>query len=206
MSSGDQATIALPEPRHDGGVSVEEAILRRKSVRDYASQALTLNDVSQLLWVAQGITDPAADPRVVPSAGATYPLEVYVVIGSVTGVAPGIYRYEPEGHQLLKVVLGDKRQELAGAAMGERFVAEAAIDIVITAVYERTTARYGGRGIRYVHMEVGHAAQNVYLQAVALDLGTVVVGAFDDGQVKAVLNLPDNENPLYIMPVGRVKD
>ena len=205
LSSEGEVTITLPEPGYDSGVSVEEALLKRRSIRDYTSQALTLNDVSQLLWAAQGITDPAG-LRAAPSAGATYPLEAYVVIGNVKGVIPGIYRYEPEGHQLLKVVSGEKRQELAQAALNEQFVAQAAIDIVITAIYERTTARYGERGIRYVHMEAGHAAQNVYLQAVAMNLGTVVIGPFYDDQVKEILNLPDNEVPLYIMPVGRIKD
>jgi SagB-type dehydrogenase family enzyme len=201
----DKDTVALPEPRYDSDVPVEKAILKRRSIRDYTGQALALSDVSQLLWAAQGIIDPSGS-RAAPSAGATYPLEVYVVIGNVKGVAPGIYKYQPEGHQLLKVVSGDKRQELAETALSEQFVAEAAIDIVVTAIYERTMARYGERGIRYVQMEVGHAAQNVSLQAVALNLGTVVVGAFDDDQVKEVLNLPDDEVPLYIIPVGRAKD
>lgn len=201
----DSARIILPEPRYDSDVSVEEALLKRRSVRDYTSQALTLQEISQLLWAAQGITDPGGY-RAAPSAGATYPLEIYVVVGNVEGVTKGIYQYEPETHQLLKVVDGDKREALAVAAVDQEWVAQGAIDIVITAIYERTTGRYGQRGIRYVDMEAGHAAQNVYLQAVALNLGTVVIGAFYDNQVAEILKLSDNETPLYIMPVGKIKD
>jgi SagB-type dehydrogenase family enzyme len=201
----DSTIIILPEPRYDSDVSVEEAILQRRSIRDYTAQSLTLQEVAQLFWAAQGITDPRGY-RAAPSAGATYPLEVYAVTGNVEGVNQGIYQYEPETHQLLKVVDGDKRQALAVAAVDQEFVAQAPLNIVITAIYERTTDRYGQRGIRYVDMEAGHAAQNIYLQAVALNLGTVVIGAFHDKQVAKILELPDNEIPLYIMPVGRIKE
>jgi SagB-type dehydrogenase family enzyme len=201
----DSTVIILPKPRYDSDVSVEEAILQRRSIRDYTTQPLILQEVAQLLWAAQGITDPRGY-RAAPSAGATYPLEVYAVIGNVEGVAPGIYQYEPETHQLLRVVDGDKREALAVAAVDQEWVVQGAINIVITAIYERTMDRYGQRGIRYVDMEAGHAAQNVYLQAVALNLGTVVIGAFHDDQVTKILELADDEIPLYIMPVGRIKE
>ena len=194
--------MKLPEPRYDSNVSLEETLLKRRSVRDYTDEPLTLHEVSQLLWAAQGITDPAG-LRTAPSAGALYPLEVYVVVGSVQSLSPGVYRYEPDGHQLVKTVDDDKRAGLAAAALEQGCVKEGAINIVFTAVYERTTQKYGERGIRYVHMEVGHAAQNVYLQAVAFNLGTVVIGAFHDDQVMEILSLPQQEQPLYIMPVGR---
>jgi len=198
-----EVEVKLPEPRHDGDVSVETALLKRRSVRDYAGGALTLPEVSQLLWAAQGITHPRG-LRTAPSAGATYPLETYLVVGDVTGLAAGVYRYKPHEHKLVKVLDGDLRVEPAAAALGQIWVREGAINIVLTAIYERTTRRYGDRGIRYVHMEVGHVGQNIHLQAVALNLGTVVIGAFDDDQVKTFLNLPLNEHPLYIMPVGRI--
>ena len=203
--AGDEVRIVLPEPRYSSDVSVEEALLERRSVRSYAQRALSLEEVSQLLWAAQGMTDPRGF-RAAPSAGATYPLEVYVVVGDVEGVAQGIYRYLPQQHELVRVVAGDLRGDLARAALNQQWVADGAIDIVFTAVYERTTMRYGKRGIRYVHMEAGHAAQNVYLQAVALKLGTVVIGAFDDSRVTEILKLPGGEVPLYIMPVGKLKD
>lgn len=201
----DNARIVLPEPRYDSDISVEEALLKRRSVRDYSGKALTLQEVSQLLWAAQGITDPWG-LRTAPSAGALYPLEVYVVVGNVENLAKGVYKYKPHQHELIKVLEGDQRESLAEAALGQSWVKRSAINIVITAIYDRTTGKYGDRGIRYVHMEVGHAAQNVYLQAVAMNLGAVVVGAFYDNQVKEILNLPDDEEPLYIMPVGKIRD
>lgn len=202
-SSENDMRITLPEPEYDSDISVAEAILNRRSVRGYSDQALSLQDVSQLLWAAQGITNSNGS-RAAPSAGATYPLEIYIVVGDVEGVAKGIYRYDPHQNEIIKVLDGEHRKALADAALNQQFIAEAPLDIVITAIYERTTDRYGERGIRYVHMEAGHAAQNVYLQAVSLNLGTVVVGAFNDKQVATVLALPDNEIPLYIMPVGRI--
>lgn len=201
----DGMRITLPEPKYDSDISVEEAILNRRSIRGYDSQALTLQDVSQLLWAAQGITNSYGN-RAAPSAGATYPLEIYIVAGDVEGVAIGIYKYEPQQNELIKVLDGEYRKALADAALNQQFITEAPLNIVITAIYERTTNRYGDRGIRYVHMEAGHAAQNVYLQAVALNLGTVVVGAFNDKQVANIMALPDNEVPLYIMPVGNIAD
>ena len=194
--------MALPEPRKDSDVSVEETLLTRRSIRTYSGEALTLEEVSQLLWAAQGITNYRGF-RTAPSAGATYPLETYVVVGDVENLSKGVYRYEPVGHKLVKVLDEDCRTQLVSAAVGQTFIKERAIDMVFTAIYERTTWRYGDRGVRYVHMEAGHAAQNVYLQAVALGLGTVVIGAFSDEQVHAILKLPENETPLYFMPVGR---
>lgn len=132
------------------------------------------------------------------------PVDVYVVIGNVEGVAEGVYKYAPHEHELVKVRDGNVRDEMAVAAVGQTWVGEGAIIIVFSAVYERTTQKYGDRGIRYVHMEVGHAAQNVYLQAVSLNLGTAVVGAFDDEEVRKILNMSDEEDPLYIVPVGKI--
>jgi SagB-type dehydrogenase family enzyme len=198
-----EADITLPPPRHRSDVSLEETLVRVKSVRRYSSQALTLPQLSQLLWAAQGVKNTTGK-RTAPSAGATYPLEVYAVTGDVGGVTSGIYKYEPFSHCLSKTQDGDFRQNLSSAASDQQFVARAPVSIVIAAVYERTTEHYGQRGIRYVDMEAGHAAQNICLQAVALGLGTVVVGAFEDDGVTAVLELPDNEVPLYIIPVGGI--
>lgn len=201
-SPSPESALELPEPRYDGNVSLEQALLQRRSVRDCTGEPLTLAEVSQLLWAAQGITD-ARGFRTAPSAGALYPLELYVVVGDVRGLTAGVYRYEPEGHQLLRLTDGDERPGLAEAALGQGFVEAAAVDFVVTGVYERTTAKYGDRGVRYVHQEAGHAAQNLCLQATALGLGAVPVGAFYDDEVIRLLNLPGNETPLYIIPVGR---
>lgn len=197
-------TLKLPEPRLKSEVSLEETLLHRRSVREYANVPLTIEDISQLLWAAQGITTEWGG-RTAPSAGALYPLEVYLVVGNVENLAPGVYKYKPERHELVKVRDGDVRGELAKAALGQTWVKEGAIDIVIAAVYERTTKKYGDRGVRYVHMEAGHAAQNIYLQAVALNLGMVTVGAFYDDHVKDIIGMPEDEVPLYVIPVGRKK-
>ena len=196
------AIIDLPEPQYDSDVSIEQSLLWRRSIRSYTGESLTLPQVAQLLWAAQGVTDPTGF-RTAPSAGALYPLELYVVAGDVQDLSPGVYRYEPLEHRLVRTVEGDKRVELADAALGQYFVGEGAIVIVFTAVYERTTGKYGDRGIRYVHMEVGHAAQNLCLQAAAMGLGVVTVGAFYDEEVGELLDLPGDEQPLYVIPVGR---
>ncbi len=197
--------VRLPTPRYDGPLSVEQALSRRRSVREYRDEPLTLEEVSQLLWAAQGVTEAATGFRTAPSAGALYPLEVYVVAGHVVALPAGVYRYRPADHTLIQVMDGDRRAELCEAALRQPPVRDAPLVLVFTAVYERTTGKYGERGVRYVHIEVGHAAQNVFLQAVALDLGAVVIGAFYDDRVKQALNLPAQEEPLYLMPVGKKK-
>ncbi|MEM2910781.1 MAG: SagB/ThcOx family dehydrogenase [Nitrososphaerota archaeon] len=185
-------------------VSVEEAISWRRSERRYSVGKLTVDQVSQLMWCAQGITDRRGMLRAAPSAGATYPLEVYAVVknGGVEGLDAGVYHYQPEDHSLGLLRNGDLSEELASACLGQGWVREAPLNIVITAVYARTTRRYGTRGERYVHMEVGHVGQNIYLQATAMGLGTVAVGAFYDDEVRKVLGVSEEERPLYVMPVG----
>ena len=201
-AGGDK--IKLPSPRLDSSISVEKALSKRRSVRAYKNEALSLGEVSQLLWAAQGITDKARGLRTAPSAGALYPLEVYIITGSVMSVDQAFYKYEPAEHALIKVKNGDLRPQLMAAALGQTPVRDAALVIAITAVYERTMQKYGERGRRYVWLEAGHAAQNLYLQAVALNLGLVVIGAFDDEAVKRILSLAEREFPLYLIPVGRI--
>lgn len=196
-------TIRLPSPRYTSGTSVEEALLKRRSVREYKSQPLELQEISQLLWAAQGITEPIKGFRTAPSAGALYPLEVYLVAGDVKGIEKGVYKYIPAEHELVMVNDKDVRRDLCAAALGQEQVLKAPAVIVISAVLERTAKKYRDRAQRYVDMEAGHAAQNVFLQAVALHCGTVVIGAFDDEKVKQVVNLDDREVPLYLMPVGK---
>jgi len=198
------SAIPLPNPVSTGVLSVESALHSRRSVRDFSPQSLTLAEVAQLLWAAQGITGPGGT-RTAPSAGALYPLELYLVTGNVSALAKGVYRYQPLGHSLIRLADGDQRAALAAAALGQDWVNEAAAVIVVAAAHERTTRKYGQRGVRYVHMEAGHAAQNIHLQAVALNLGSVVVGAFDDDKVKKIVNLSGDEQPLCLLPIGRIK-
>lgn len=193
--------IPLPSPAVQSDISVEQAMGQRRSVRDFTGQQVALEAVGQLLWAAQGVTSPHGG-RTAPSAGALYPLEVYLVAGDVNGLDAGVYRYQPREHALMPHKTGDIRNELARSALGQRWMADAAAVVVITAVYERTSKKYGSRTERYVHMEVGHAAQNIYLQAESLGLGTVMVGAFRDQEIQEVLRLPANEAPLALMPVG----
>jgi SagB-type dehydrogenase family enzyme len=194
--------VKLSEPVLQGTLSVESALLGRISVRNFRRDPLDLSEVSQLLWAAQGITRKGRY-RTCPSAGALYPLELNLVAGGVNGLATGIYRYDPENHAIRQCSGNDPRRELAAAALSQSMIAHAPATIAISAVHERTTGKYGERGMRYVFMEAGHAAQNVHLQAVSLHLGTVVVGAFNDDKVKLVLGLQSEEIPLCLMPVGK---
>lgn len=202
--------IQLPPPAQKGSLSLEEAIAGRRSARDFAPESISQSQLSQILWAAQGIIDTRLKFRTVPSAGATYPLEIFVVCGrnGVEDIAEGIYRYQLDSHSLVLRRSGDVRLELAKAALDQESIYEAPVNIVICAVYSRTLLRYGERGERYVHMEVGHAGQNIYLQATALGLATVAIGAFDDEGVGKVLGLDEEYKPLslveplYIMPVG----
>jgi SagB-type dehydrogenase family enzyme len=191
--------IKLRQPKEKGSISIEETLHQRRSVRDYKRGPLSLDQVSQLLWAASGKN---LYRRTAPSAGATYPLEIYLVSGEVEGLELGTYHYSPSGNNLEIIKEKDVRKGLSRAALGQEMIEEAPASIIIAADYSRTTDRYGQRGIRYVHMEVGHVGQNVSLQAIALGLGTVMIGAFEDQKVKEVLGI--REEPLYIIPIGKI--
>jgi SagB-type dehydrogenase family enzyme len=201
-SAASDMVISLPEIKTDGRISLEKTLYRRRSVRRYRDTMLNLSAISQLLWAAQGITNPRG-LRTTPSAGALYPLEIYLMAGSVDGLQIGIYKYHFRSQELLMTAAKDSRSELMRAGLGQRSLKSAPMVLIVCAVYERVTIKYGERGVRYVHMEVGHAAQNVCLQAVALDLNTVVIGAFHDSEVKKVVGTAEDEHPLYLIPVGR---
>ncbi|RLA79760.1 MAG: nitroreductase [Deltaproteobacteria bacterium] len=196
--------ISLPAPHEKGRVSLEEAIAARRTVRSFSPQALTDEQLSQLLWATWGVIDPREGRKAIPSAGALYPLEVYVVVGAdgVRGLEEGVYRYLSEEHSLERIAPGDRRREVAEASLWQMWMASAPVIFVIAAEYGRTTRKYGDRGVRYVLMEVGHAAQNLFLESVALGLGAGIVGAFYDDKVAEVLSLPERHEPLLIMPVG----
>jgi SagB-type dehydrogenase family enzyme len=208
-----QTIIKLPSPRLKGKVSLEETILKRRAVRRYRREPLDSSQLSQILWSAQGITG-TREFRAAPSAGATYPLEIFVVVGKQGVIASeakqapeelpaGIYHYEPDSHSLSLHKPADLRPDLARATLDQEFIIDAPVDIVICALYHRTSYRYGRRGERYVHIEVGHVGENIHLQAVALGLATVEVGAFHDEEVREVLGVEEQIMPLYIMPLGK---
>ena len=192
--------MKLPEPKFQSKISVEEALSRRRSIRDYKEDSLSLEEISQLLWSAQGVTAKWGG-RTAPSAGALYPLEIYIVVGTVKGLKRGLYHYDPQKHGISQKKEGDLREKLTEASLGQDEILRAPATLVITAVYERTMKKYHERGIQYVHMEVGSAGENIYLQAESLGLGTVFIGAFEDEEVKKVLGI--EEEPLGIMPVGK---
>lgn len=197
----NETEIKLPEPSLEGEMSLEEALLERKSIRDYLDKDVPLEHLSQLLWAAQGITREWGG-RTAPSAGATYPLELYVAVRRVERLNPGIYRYAPRKHSLSLIKSGDFSDDLMQASLNQQWVKDASLNIVVTAEFSRTTSRYGTRGRQYVYLEAGHAAQNVYLQVAALELGGVVIGAFNDEAVQNVIGAPERHEPIYVIPVG----
>ena len=187
---------SLPKPRTEGPVSLEETLSRRRSIREFSSDPLSISEISQLLWAAQGITDFRGF-RTAPSAGALYPLELYVL------TQDGVFHYDVQAHALKTLIEGDLRKDLYQVALNQESILQAPVTIVITAIYARIEVRYGrARTPRYVHLEAGHAAQNILLQAVSLNLGAVPIGAFEDSSVQAVLDLPSDHQPLYLIPVG----
>ena len=195
--------VKLSELKVSSKSRIEELIEKRRSVRKYTDRELSGSVISRILWTAQGISSEGG-LRTSPSAGALYPLEIHVVAGEVSGLEPGIYRYIPEEHTLVQEIAGDLREKLSKAVLSQPMVKNAFASIVISAVYPRITSKYGKRGIRYAHMEAGHAAQNVYLMGVELGIGTCAIGAFEDEEVRKVLKMPVNEDPLYILPLGYV--
>jgi SagB-type dehydrogenase family enzyme len=193
--------LKLPQPNlgkdEELGMPLERAIATRRSHRNFTSRDLTEEQVSQLLWAAQGVTGKNARRRAAPSAGGKHPLYLYACRSD------GTWRYEPPTHTIVLHAEADSRPLVARAAWNQRFVATAPCVFVVTADFERTTEKYGDRGrTRYVPMDAGHSAQNLLLQAVSLGLGAVPIAAFDDAAVRQALALPGNEEPLYVIPVG----
>jgi SagB-type dehydrogenase family enzyme len=202
--TAEHPSILLPKPSETGRLTVEEAIARRRSTRDYLERPVTLRQLSQLLWAAQGITDVGNGLRSAPSAGALYPLELHVVVRErgVEGLTAGIYKYVVGNRSVTKVSDGDYLQRLKIAALDQDPVGSCAACVVISAVFGRTTSKYNQRGRQYVIQEAGHAAENVCLQATALDLGTVVIGAFVEGDVSRLVGLRADETPVCLLPIG----
>lgn len=206
----ERKEIRLPNPDTRGTMTVEKAMSTRRSVRSYADKAFTKKDVSQILWAAYGVSDSTKYKgyklKTAPSAGALYPFEVYLVVNNVKGLETGVYRYKPANHSITMEIKGNISIDLTDAAWGQDMIEHAPINIVWTAIFERTTKKYGERGReRYVCMDLGHSGQNVYLQATALGMGTCAIGAFADDTVSEIMNIPVEEEILYIMPVGWLK-
>jgi len=215
-----EKNIQLPPPRFDSETSVEEALKLRRSTREYTDEPLSISDISQILWAAQGITKKKDEPskywlekyeyqggyRTAPSAGALFPMELYLVVGNVEGLSEGVYKYIPKNHSIKKVLEGNKIMAVHDVALKQKAISDAQVLLIMAGVYERTEAKYGERAQRYVHIEVGAICQNVYLQGISLGIGTVMIGAFKDEPLKEVLQLPEEEHPLGIMPLGRMPE
>jgi SagB-type dehydrogenase family enzyme len=201
--AGDVVLIELPEPSRTGAVSLEETLARRRSLRAFAPDPISLQDIGQLAWSAQGITDATTGYRTAPSAGGTLPIEVDLLLHGVPGLEDGVYRYHPAEHALRRRLAGDRRAAVTEATLNQGFVRDAPLVMVLSAVAARTEPRFGAFTDRLIDMEVGHVAQNVSLQVVALGLGTVVVAAIREAEMAAALQLAEGERPIYLMPVGR---
>lgn len=196
--------MKLPLPEITGGIPLEHAIKNRRTIRSFSAKELSLQHLSGLLWAGQGITDAHGFKRAAPSAGALYPMDIYVVSGnkSVLNLEAGVYHYRPGPHEISGVTAGDFRSELAQAALFQTWIAAAPVNFVITAEYSRTTVKYGDRGIRYAMIEAGHIGQNIFLAAASLGIGAGIVGAFNDNRINQTLQIPRPHKPLLIMPAG----
>jgi SagB-type dehydrogenase family enzyme len=190
-------SIKLPPPRLDGTMSVEKALQERRSIRAYKEEPLTLQEVSQILWAAQGITEPKKGLRAAPSAKAGYFLKTYLFAGNVTGLPMGMYRYEPKGHELVKIAEGDKKGDLFKAAPQAPIKAAAAA-LLFTGDLERSA-----NNTAYSYYEAGHVSQNVYLQATSLGIGTVAMAGWKADEVRKAFGFSEKELPVYIMPLGK---
>jgi SagB-type dehydrogenase family enzyme len=197
-------SVKLPAPSTASRGSIEASLQARRSIRAFEPAPILLRDLGQLLWAAQGITSSDGH-RTAPSAGATYPLEVYVLAMNVEGLSAGVYHYRPKAHELELVTAGDWRAQTVHAARGQQSIAQAPVVFVIAAVQSRTAGKYGVRADSYVAIEAGAAAENLALQAVALNLGTCFVGAFDDAAVRKLVALGATDTPIIVLPAGRPK-
>jgi SagB-type dehydrogenase family enzyme len=193
----DVAGSSLPPPTTVGGMPLHEVLHRRRSQRDFSRRPLSTREVGQLCWAAQGITSPDG-LRTTPSAGALFGLVLRVVD------AEGLFEYQPASHALQCLATGDIRPQLQVAALDQACVGSAPVCIAISIDVGRIASKYERRAERYCLLEAGHAAQNILLQATALGLAGVPVGAFRDGAVAAALQLPPRLRPVYLLPVGHI--
>lgn len=192
--------LKLPDPNLRG--QLQKLLTQRRSRRNFKRSQLTPAQLALLLWSAQGRV--SGSHRVVPSAGATYPLNLLAALNhpGVPGFVPGLYRYLPERNALWMEHQGNLLHHISEACYGQSFIAVAQVVLILTAEPARITPRYGDRAYRYIYMEAGHSGQNVHLAAESLDLGTVMVGAFDDEELAKVLRLPEGHEPVYLFPIG----
>lgn len=195
----------LPAPDREDGWPLFKAINSRRSVREFRKKPISLATLSQILWAAQGVALRAGDfsLRTAPSAGALYPIDLYLFVQAVETLKPGLYQFQLSGQVLRMRYEGDLGELLAEAALNQDFLAEASLVLVLTAVFERTSWKYGARGFRYLYLEAGHIAQNAALAAVSLGLGSCPVAAFFDDEINSLLGVnPARESAVYLLAIG----
>ncbi len=191
------AVIRLPKPQTNGSFSLEQALANRRSVREFTDEPLTISQIGQLCWAAQGITEPNKAFRTAPSAGAVYPIQLYVLLPE------GLYVYLPEKHELSLVIGKDLRYSVFNSSFNQRVVQKAPCTFMITGNSKKVEAKYRNRGEKFTYIETGHIAQNIHLQAVTLGLGSVSIGIMDAKTIAQVCKLPENLDVLYLVPVGK---
>ena len=200
--------ISISSFNHQGGQALWEAIGRRRSLRDFSHDPITFEELSVLIWATQGITTRAwgVDLRTVPSAGALYPIETYVVVNRIQGISAGIYHYSVKEAQLVLIREGSFGRELSQAALGQEMLGEAACAFVWTAMVERSKWKYRERAYRYIYMDAGHVGQNLYLAATGLNLGCCTVGAFFDDEIDHLIGIEGTgEITIYLGAVGHIR-
>jgi SagB-type dehydrogenase family enzyme len=196
--------VELPKPEYTG-MTVEEALKKRRSIRNYSTRPISKAQLSQLLFAAQGVTEKIYGKafRTAPSAGALYPFEVYIIANNVQDLPRGVYHYSVLDHTLELVKSGDFRGQVVEAGLSQQMLGEAGVTFILSAIFDRVRCKYGERGCRYVYMEAGHISQNIYLQAVSLGLGSVCVGAFSDEKVNKLIDVDGwKEAVIYLHSVG----
>lgn len=200
--SAQESLIKLPV--HQKDLALSKLLEGRESIRKFADRSISLQELSSILWAGQGMKE-SSKKRTTPSAGALYPIELFVIAGNIAGLKAGVYHYENSSHSLKLIVAEDKRKELLNkGALRQEWVSTAPAILVITFVKSRTSEKYGERAMRYIEIETGSSMQNIYLMAQSIGLGTCAVGAFDDAKVKSIIGLKEEEVAL-LMPIGHIK-
>lgn len=200
-------TVKLPEPETKGGPPIWDCLRKRRSVRDYKTQTVSLKELSQILWGSYGVTakEWGYYLKTAPSAGALYPIEIYVASFNVEGLKKGIYHFNPKDMTLIGVFEGDFSGEITSACLGQDFILDSAFTLVLTAIPSRTMGRYRERGVRYILMDLGCIIQNIYLSLTAMNMGGCIIGAFSDSAMNKIMNLnPEKELVLALFSAGKV--
>ena len=196
--------VSLPSPAKMGGISLDQALRKRKSVRTYANKPLSKEQLAYLLWSSTGIQrrEDGREYRTVPSAGGLYPIETYLVVNNVEDVPQGVYHYSVQQHLLEELQTGDFSRPITAAALGQRMCSQAAVVFIWTAIFQRSKWKYGERAYRYIYLDAGHMAQNLALSAVSLGLGSCHIGALFDEEVNSIVQVDGIDESVVYMTIA----